>query len=108
MIRLSAFSDEADSSLLGQIQALKRNDIFFTELRTVNSKNVADFTEGESKEFKKALKESLDKGVSLAKAKVDALKDLGKEFNDELISSPNNNAQDCAIISQMITPGTTG
>ena len=55
MIRLSAFSDEADSSLLGQIQALQKNDIFLTELRTINGKNVADFTEEESKEYKKIL-----------------------------------------------------
>ena len=45
----------------------------------------------ESKEFKKALKEHLDKGVSLAKAKFLAVKDTyGKEFNEELINSPNN------------------
>lgn len=45
----------------------------------------------ESKEFKKALKEHLDKGVSLAKAKFLAVKDAyGKDFNEELINSPNN------------------
>lgn len=45
----------------------------------------------ESKEFKKALKESLSDGVSLAKAKFLALKSLGRSDLDEsLISSPNN------------------
>lgn len=45
----------------------------------------------ESKEFKKALKEKLDDGISLAKAKFEALKSLGKtEFDANLISSPNN------------------
>ncbi len=45
----------------------------------------------ESKEFKRALKEHLEKGVSLAKAKFLAVKDAyGKEFNEELINSPNN------------------
>jgi len=45
----------------------------------------------ESKAFKKALKEHLDKGVSLAKAKFLAVKDTyAKEFNEELITSPNN------------------
>lgn len=44
----------------------------------------------ESKEFKTALKKHLDDGVSLAKAKFLALKDVGKEFDDKLISSPNN------------------
>lgn len=45
----------------------------------------------ESKEFKKALKEHLDKGVSLAKAKFLAVKDVyGDKFNEQLINSPNN------------------
>ena len=45
----------------------------------------------ESKEFKKSLKEHLDKGVSLAKAKFLALKDTSnEEFDESLISSPNN------------------
>lgn len=45
----------------------------------------------ESKEFKRALKEELDTGVSLAKAKFLALKSLGRTDLDEtLISSPNN------------------
>ena len=45
----------------------------------------------ETKEFKKTLREHLDEGVSLAKAKfmtVQALK--GEEFSEELISLPNN------------------
>ena len=45
----------------------------------------------ESKEYKKALKEKLDGGISLAKAKFEALKSLGKkELNPDLINSPNN------------------
>ena len=45
----------------------------------------------ESKEFKKALKEKLESGISLAKAKFEALKSLGKnDFDSTLISSPNN------------------
>ena len=44
----------------------------------------------ESKEFKKILKEQLEKGVSLAKAKFETLKLLGKEFDESLISTPNN------------------
>ena len=44
----------------------------------------------ESKEFKRALKEKLDSGISLAKAKFEALKQTGNEFNESLISSPNN------------------
>ncbi len=45
----------------------------------------------ESKEFKKILKEKLEKGVSLAKAKFETVKELyKKEFNSALIASPNN------------------
>ncbi len=44
----------------------------------------------ETKEFKKVLKEKLDSGISLAKAKFETLKSLGGEFDESLISSPNN------------------
>ncbi len=45
----------------------------------------------ESKEYKKSLKEKLDSGISLAKAKFEALKSLNKkELNPDLINSPNN------------------
>ena len=45
----------------------------------------------ESKEFKKALKNKLESGVSLAKAKFEALKALGNtDLDQNLISSPNN------------------
>ncbi len=45
----------------------------------------------ESKEFKRALKEHLDGGVSLAKAKFLAVKQVyGNRFNENLINSPNN------------------
>ncbi len=44
----------------------------------------------ESKEFKKILKEKLDNGISLAKAKFETIKSLGGEFDETLISSPNN------------------
>lgn len=52
---------------------------------------LADAMNNESKEFKKALKIELEKGVSLAKAKFNALKSIGAEGLDEnLINSPNN------------------
>lgn len=44
----------------------------------------------ESREYKKALKDRLDNGVSLAKAKFEALKSVGGNYNEALISSPNN------------------
>lgn len=63
----------------------------------VESGNKASYLElakamnNESKEFKKVLKEKLDSGISLAKAKFEAVKELGDErFDEALISSPNN------------------
>ena len=44
----------------------------------------------ESKEFKRALKEALDNGNSLAKAKFEAIKNLGGSYDEKLVSSPNN------------------
>lgn len=45
----------------------------------------------ESKDFKRALKEQLEKGVSLAKAKFEAVKATCEgRFDEKLISSPNN------------------
>lgn len=55
-IKLCAFSDEADSSLDGQIAALKRNNVPYMEMRTVDGKNVTTLT----KEEAKAIKEKLD------------------------------------------------
>jgi len=45
----------------------------------------------ESKEFKKTLKEKLEQGISLAKAKFETIKQLSPDkFNSQLVSSPNN------------------
>ena len=57
MIKLCAFSDEASSSLSGQIDALKKNGIGLTELRSVDGKNVSVFTQAEAKEYSHMLKE---------------------------------------------------
>ena len=62
MIKLSAFSDEAASSLDGQIAALTRNKIFYTELRSIDGKNVKDFSLAYAKEVKKAL---FDNGIGV-------------------------------------------
>jgi predicted nucleotidyltransferase len=52
---------------------------------------LADGMIDESREFRKALKEQLESGVSLAKAKFLALKQLNNaDYNQDLISSPNN------------------
>lgn len=52
--------------------------------------NLAKAFNNESRDFKKAIKEELEKGISLAKAKFSALKRTGEDFNENLISSPNN------------------
>jgi sugar phosphate isomerase/epimerase len=58
MIRLCAFSDEAGSSLQEQIDALKRNNISLMELRSIDKKNVADFTIEEAREYQKIMEEN--------------------------------------------------
>ncbi len=52
--------------------------------------SLANMLNDETKEYKKAIKEQLSTGVSLAKAKIEALKITGKEFDEKLISTPNN------------------
>lgn len=56
-IRLSAFSDEAAGDLSGQIEALRRNSIGYTELRSADGKNVAAFTAAEAKEYARRLED---------------------------------------------------
>ena len=58
MIRLCAFSDEANPSLEGQIAAMKRNGIALTELRSIGGKNVKDLTEDEARKIRKTLDEA--------------------------------------------------
>ena len=58
MIKLCAFADEAESSLGGQIAALKRNNIPYLELRSIAGKNVKDFSLDEAQEYAKILAES--------------------------------------------------
>ena len=58
MIELCAFADEAASDLYGQIKALKRNNIHYLELRSINNKNVKDFSFDEAEEYANILKEN--------------------------------------------------
>ena len=72
---LSAFTDEYKTSLEGQLEALQRFDIGYTEVRHVNGKNVAALTENDIKELKKQL-DGVGKRVSaigspLGKIKLD-------------------------------------
>lgn len=55
MIKLSAFADEADKTLSGQISALKENGISLLEIRGIDGKNVSDITNKEAEEIRKTL-----------------------------------------------------
>ena len=55
---LSAFADEAGSSLDEQIAALKRNEIGYIEPRNINGKPILTLTDEELKEIKKKLDEN--------------------------------------------------
>ena len=57
-VKLCAFSDEADASLEGQIDALKRNNVPYMEMRNVNGKNVTEFTLEEAKAVRATLDEN--------------------------------------------------
>lgn len=56
MIKLCAFSDEASPSLDGQIKALKKNKIYYTELRGVDGVNVSSLTNEKAQEINAILK----------------------------------------------------
>lgn len=56
MVRLCAFSDEAADSLRGQIDALTRNGITLTELRSVDRVNVSQLSLSQAKETARALR----------------------------------------------------
>lgn len=58
MIRFSAFSDEAGATLDEQIAALVRNNIPYTELRSVNGKNVSQLTFKEARDIRRALQDN--------------------------------------------------
>ncbi|MBQ7375269.1 MAG: sugar phosphate isomerase/epimerase [Clostridia bacterium] len=62
-VRLSAFSDEAGVSLREQIDALHRNNIALTELRSVDKINVAELTLENAKSIHSTLK---SEGIALS------------------------------------------
>ena len=51
MIKLSAFADEAGNGIEEQIAALRENEIEYVELRSVDGKNVLNFTDEEVKTY---------------------------------------------------------
>ncbi len=85
MIKLAAFADEASSSLDGQIEALKRNEIDFIELRGINGKNISAISTEEAVEYAKILSESGIKvwaiGSPIGKINIC---DYNEEYKDKL------------------------
>ncbi len=57
MIKLAAFADEADSSFDGQLEALKRNEIEYIEVRGLDGVNISAISEEKAKEYAARLKE---------------------------------------------------
>ena len=55
MIRLSAFADEGGVTLAEQIDALKKNGISLTEIRSIDKKNIKKVTADEAKLYKAEL-----------------------------------------------------
>ena len=50
-VNLAGFADEAGNSLDEQISALKENNVFGLELRSIDSVNVAEFSIAQAKEY---------------------------------------------------------
>lgn len=61
--RLTAFADESSPEIMGQIEALKRNNMSFIELRGINNKSAYGYSVEESKEFAKIYREN---GISVS------------------------------------------
>lgn len=58
MITLSAFADEAASSLAGQIEALHRNRISYIELRGIDGRNIKTISLKEAEGYSRQLEEA--------------------------------------------------
>jgi hypothetical protein len=82
MIYLSAFADEAAESLQGQIDALVKNNIYYTEIRSVNGVNVSKFDIKTAKDYQKQMADNGIKVWSIGSpiGKVD----INVDFNEYL------------------------
>ncbi len=57
-VKLCAFADEASNELDGQIEALKRNNIEYLEIRAVDGQNIKDVSLDKAREIRKKLDEN--------------------------------------------------
>lgn len=53
--KLAAFADEADSSLDGQISAMKENGVNYLEIRGVDGENISDITKDKARDIRARL-----------------------------------------------------
>lgn len=82
MIRLSAFADEAAKEVVGQIAALKRNNIPYIELRGLDGVNIAKITLEQAKEYAALFEKEGIRVWSIGSpiGKIDITDDFGKEL----------------------------
>ena len=57
-LQIYAFADEADSSIDGQILAMKRNGLSGLEIRNVDGTNVSDISISKAREVRKKLEDN--------------------------------------------------
>ena len=67
--QLSAFADEAGSSLSEQIAAMRENNIPYLEIRGVDGENISDITNEKAKQVRKQLGDNGVVGLTLRKAR---------------------------------------
>lgn len=82
--KLTAFADESSPEIMGQIEALKRNNMSFIELRGINNKSAYGYDAEESKEFAKIYREN---GITVSSlgspiGKIKITDDFEPHFND--------------------------
>ena len=58
MFRISCFADEISPSIKEQIRVMKELNLHYVELRSIDNKNVLDFTDEEAKAYKKEFEEN--------------------------------------------------
>lgn len=93
-VYLSAFADEASKDFQGQLDALKRNNIKYVELRRIDGVNISKITSEKACEYKKMLDENGIKVWSLGSP-------LAKQFYTKDIASEIEMAEHLCDLSEI-------